>query len=58
LNSVIAVCDSLAEVNAEAVFGATMARSLLAHCDAQGRLPAARRQEAKLLVAGIEQRLA
>jgi hypothetical protein len=39
------------------VFGAKMARTLLGHCDAQGRLPAVHRREAQMLVAGLEQRL-
>ena len=57
LNSTIDLCTSLAELSSDAEIGRDMATQLLSACDADGRLPAARRSEVQMLIAMIESRL-
>jgi Zn-dependent M28 family amino/carboxypeptidase len=58
LRSLIDITGSLAPVSEDARLGQAYAEELLAACDGWGRLPAARRNEAAMLVEMLEARLA
>ena len=54
----VEVAGALISVSPEAEMGRTMAESLLAACDRNGRLPERRRDEVRMLVGLLEARLA
>ena len=54
LHTVSAICDALAPVNPHAEGGGRLARSLLAACDRDGRVPDARFREVAALIELLE----